>query len=233
LPPESVVLTFDDGYESFYTRVYPELQAYKVPATVFVIVRPTAHSETASPALPHLKWEQLAEMLASGLVTVGPHTYDQHLFVQLPDGKKAPALVARILLTVPNRGETVEEYETRVLGDFAEANRLLEEHLGVRSEYFAFPYGRYDSGLIRLSRLSGYRFLFTTRPVLVTRTTDPLSIPRFGTGGQVWTGPRFEEFLRTVFKTGRMPVFPKEPAPPFGPPGPGAPAVAPAPAQSN
>lgn len=202
LPPESVVLTFDDGYESFYTRVYPELRAFKVPATVFAILRPTEHPETASPTLSHLKWEQMREMIASGLVTVASHSYDQHHFVKLPDGKTAPALVARAYLPGPDRGETVDEYEVRVLNDLAEANRLLKEHLGVEPEFFAYPYGRYDAWLSRLCRYSGYRFLLTTRPGIVTRSTDPLQIPRYGVGNESMTPASLEELLRTAFRGG-------------------------------
>ncbi|MGL4456870.1 MAG: polysaccharide deacetylase family protein, partial [Plesiomonas shigelloides] len=32
LPPKAVLLTFDDGYSSFYTRVWPLLKAYNWPA---------------------------------------------------------------------------------------------------------------------------------------------------------------------------------------------------------
>jgi len=33
----AVVLTFDDGYRSFFSDVYPVLQRYRVPATVFLV----------------------------------------------------------------------------------------------------------------------------------------------------------------------------------------------------
>lgn len=209
LPPESVVLTFDDGYESFYRSVFPELKAFNVPAAVFVIVRPTAHPETASPVLPHLTWAQLKEMVESGLVTAGSHTYDQHRFVALPSGKTAPALVSREYLPAPNRGETVDEYENRVLTDLAEANRQFAENLGSSPEFFAYPYGRYDSWLIQLCRAAGYRFSFTTRPGVVTRATDPFQIPRYGVGNLDITPARLEELLRNAFR-------PAEPPPAVG-----------------
>ncbi len=37
LPPKAVLLTFDDGYLSFYTRVYPLLRAFNYPAVLGVV----------------------------------------------------------------------------------------------------------------------------------------------------------------------------------------------------
>lgn len=36
LPPNSVALTVDDGYRDFYTSAFPLLEAYSIPATVFL-----------------------------------------------------------------------------------------------------------------------------------------------------------------------------------------------------
>lgn len=202
LPPESVALTFDDGYRSFYDRVFPMLREFNFPATVFVIVRPSERPGTASPHLPHLSFGEMREMVASGLVTVGSHSYDQHRFVTTAGGKQAPSLVSRAFLAGPERGETVDEYENRVLADFAVANRLLQENLGAAPEFFAFPYGRYDAWLVRLAQVAGYRFLFTTRPGVVTRSTDPLQIPRFNAGSQAVSAAALEELLRSALRGG-------------------------------
>lgn len=37
-PENAVVITFDDGYRSNYTEVYPILEKYKIPATIFLTV---------------------------------------------------------------------------------------------------------------------------------------------------------------------------------------------------
>lgn len=69
-----IVLTFDDGYEDFYSVVYPILKKYQMKATVYVIVdyigRKGFLSET-----------ELTELAGSGLVEIGAHTLD-HVYLK-------------------------------------------------------------------------------------------------------------------------------------------------------
>lgn len=67
LPEKPVVLTFDDGYRSFYDNAYPLLVKYHMKAVEFVI--------TNVQQLPaYFTWEQAQTMNASGLIEFGAHT---------------------------------------------------------------------------------------------------------------------------------------------------------------
>ncbi|MBQ6947282.1 MAG: polysaccharide deacetylase family protein, partial [Clostridia bacterium] len=68
LPEKSVILTLDDGYESNYTMIYPILQQYGVPATIFMTV-----STVDDPN--KLTWDQLREMDQSELVDIQSHSW--------------------------------------------------------------------------------------------------------------------------------------------------------------
>jgi len=46
VPPNAVAITFDDGYEQVYTKLFPLLQKHQAPATVFV---PTEPADTGQP----------------------------------------------------------------------------------------------------------------------------------------------------------------------------------------
>lgn len=70
----SIALTFDDGYEDFYTFVYPLLQKYRMKATLYVISGFVGYRG-------FLSEEQLQEMVQSGLVEVGAHTVN-HVYLK-------------------------------------------------------------------------------------------------------------------------------------------------------
>jgi biofilm PGA synthesis lipoprotein PgaB len=74
-----VLLSFDDAYESFYTRVFPALQLLRVPAVLSVV---TSWIENPGAQLYKQKklmnWAQIREVSDSGLVTVASHSHDLH-----------------------------------------------------------------------------------------------------------------------------------------------------------
>ena len=122
--PDRVVVTFDDGVREIYTKVFPVLQRYQVPATVYLVTR---HVEEQRPfglrgyggrtggALP-VTWTQVREMVESGLVTVGAHTHTH------PD------------LTRLAPGEVADELDR--------SRALIEARVGVAPAHFAYPWGR-------------------------------------------------------------------------------------------
>ncbi len=70
LPPKSIVLTFDDGYEDAYTNVFPVLKQFGFIGTFFVITsRPDANDPN------YMSWPQIAEMSRAGM-SMEPHTKD-------------------------------------------------------------------------------------------------------------------------------------------------------------
>lgn len=74
----SAVLTFDDGYEDFYSVVFPLLKKYHARATTYVIYDYIGRNG-------FLNEEQIKELIDSDLVEVGSHTLD-HIYLKLsPD----------------------------------------------------------------------------------------------------------------------------------------------------
>lgn len=73
LPQKPVVLTFDDGYEDFYTNAYPLLRKYNMKATQFI---PTGLIGKPN----YMTWDQITELSQSELITIGAHTVE-HVFL--------------------------------------------------------------------------------------------------------------------------------------------------------
>jgi peptidoglycan/xylan/chitin deacetylase (PgdA/CDA1 family) len=65
--PDAIVLTFDDGYEDFYTAAYPIIKKHAVPATTYIV--------TAFNGGDYMTQEQLREISDNG-IEIGAHTVD-------------------------------------------------------------------------------------------------------------------------------------------------------------
>lgn len=165
VPPNAVVITFDDGYESFYTYAYPLLKQYHYTATNFVIVH---YIDSHYPSLPFLTWNQLVQMKKDGF-SFYSHTFDLHQKLKGANGQLVPALANPIWLEGDNRLETQSEYRKRITDDLVYANQLLQEKLGNQLNILCFPYGYYNKTVVEVGNDIGIDFFFTTRDGINTR----------------------------------------------------------------
>lgn len=72
---QSAALTFDDGYEDFYTDAFPLLKKYKIKATIYIVYDFIGRKG-------FMNEKQIKEIIDSHLVEVGGHTLD-HLYLKL------------------------------------------------------------------------------------------------------------------------------------------------------
>lgn len=177
VPEKAVVLTFDDGYEGVYRYALPVLKKHRAPVTIFLI------GSYVGKQPGYLTWPEVRQLEASGLVTVGGHTYNQHVPepAQTPKMMK-PATITRIFDSRTGRLETDQEYEARMLNDSKLFQDTLQSELGHTTPYFAYPYGAYNTTMIRILRQTGFRYLFTTNKGVNTRSDDPARLYRINAG---------------------------------------------------
>ncbi len=161
-----VAITFDDGYVDVYEHAFPLLRDLQMPFTLFLTTEPV---ETGTPLYPDglpLRWEQVEEMVASGLVTIGAHT---HRHVDLR----------------PLAPDQVES-------ELAASDELIEQRLGIRPRHFAYPWGYWSEGADGVVRRR-YETAVLGRPGPVGPGTDRHRIPRIpvqAADGRVFFGPR-------------------------------------------
>jgi peptidoglycan/xylan/chitin deacetylase (PgdA/CDA1 family) len=132
LPNKSLVLTFDDNGHGIFENVYPLLQHYGFPATLFVHSNFVGKTTTKR----HNTWDQLQAMVRSGLIDV------QSLTANHP-----PDL--RIL------SDAAVVHELRL------SKYSLEHRLGRPIYALVYPEDNYDERLARLAAANGYELGFT------------------------------------------------------------------------
>lgn len=71
LPDKPLVITFDDGYASFYTVGYPAFRKHRFPAVLFAV--PGFFGRPG-----YVTAEQVLEMDRGGLIEIGSHTLHHH-----------------------------------------------------------------------------------------------------------------------------------------------------------
>jgi len=153
LPRRPILLTFDDGYESFYTFVYPILKKYGLTATVFIpagyIGQPNHWDVKLRLKRPrHLTHTQIQTLAQNG-IDFGSHGMF-HRF-----------------LTHCDRKEAEEELVV--------SKRILENILQRSVHSYAYPYGSTNAETEALVESAGYRIAFGLDP---QHETTPYRFPR-------------------------------------------------------
>ena len=132
LADDEVAITFDDGFENVFTNARPILREFGYPYTMFL-----------GPALidrkegPVLSWQQIQTMHNEGVIIANHSSYHHRL-------------------AVPNKGESKSQWRQRVKTDILLAEQQLEEKLGVRRQWLAYPYGDFSAELETLVTELGF-----------------------------------------------------------------------------
>lgn len=155
LPAKPIVITADDGWKSDYTYMYPIARKYHIPITLFIY--PGAISEGKNA----LTWDQLKELMNSGLFDVQDHTFTHPNFKQEKKHMSAQA------------------YEKFVHKELFDSKHVLESKLGIKVDYLAWPFGIYDKYLEEQAAKAGYTMAFTIDYRHASKIYRPTAQPRY------------------------------------------------------
>jgi len=165
LPEKAVLLTFDDGYTSMYTKVFPLLKLFNYPATLAIMgswieransgVEKIEYGATTVPAEKFLRWSHIKEMRDSGLVEIASHSYNLHRgVIGNPQGNTQPAAVTFAWDKSTGRYETVSELRQRLRKDMKQTVELFERMLGQRPRVMVWPFGAYNRMGVQEAKLA-------------------------------------------------------------------------------
>lgn len=134
-----VVLTFDDGYEDFYTYAYPVLKKYNLKATMFL-----STGLLDNPG--YLNWSQVGEMKGSGLVTFANHTWSHKSLLGISEeAVRSEIATAKVQLEEHGLGP-VEFFAYPYGSENQTAEKVLKE-LGIKGAFTTLPGWQQCAGL--------------------------------------------------------------------------------------
>ncbi len=134
LPPNAVMISFDDGRTDAMMFADPLLAKAGMAATMFVI---TGAAE--KPGVYYASWKKLEGYARSGRWDLQAHTAGLHHEEETAADGQLPALTSLL------PGESLAEYRLRVRADLRKASAAIEDHVGRRPVAFAYPFGAYGA----------------------------------------------------------------------------------------
>jgi peptidoglycan/xylan/chitin deacetylase (PgdA/CDA1 family) len=161
----TVMLTFDDAYENFYTLAYPLLRKYNLPAVLFV---PTSKvglrvfEVDYGYLQTYVNKAQLEEMNSSKLVNIQPHG---HSHIRLGEQPIA-----------------VQREEIALSIDY------VQREFGLASDFFCLPYGSHNADTYKILGELQCPYVFTTNSgdnYLPASDALPIALSRFAFGPSI------------------------------------------------
>ncbi len=164
LPPQAVLLTFDDGLASFYTHAFPLLQLFDYPAVVAVVGRwhedigpwPLAYGKRSLNRNHFLNAEQLRFLAQSPLIEFASHSYDLHRgLVANASGQMQPAAVVRQWNPKDSQRETGQAYHDRITQDLKKSIAHITQISGRPPRAMVWPFGEYTAASAQIAQSLG------------------------------------------------------------------------------
>lgn len=126
-------LTFDDGYRDNFEIAYPVLKHLNIPATIYLTSGYLDSNDSQ-----YLTWDMVKEMMGSGLIHLGNHTYSH-----------------------PGLSTVSRELQEQ---DIKAGGQRLKEMLDIKVTSFAYPFGQlihYSEDTIDILKRYRYDFALT------------------------------------------------------------------------
>jgi peptidoglycan/xylan/chitin deacetylase (PgdA/CDA1 family) len=149
LPGKPIVVSIDDGYSDIYNYAFPIIKKYNIKTSLFISTGLLGNTG-------YMNWENLREMMGSGLVSVYNHTWSHYSL---------------------GRGDS-----SKIAHEIDTAQKQLEEYLGIKPTIFAYPYGITSQAAIDVLKQSGFKGAFTTVNSWYQCDSRLYSLPRIRIG---------------------------------------------------
>ncbi len=160
-----ILLTIDDAFESFYLNAWPILKNKNIPFVLFVSTREVDKHG-------YMTWDQIKELEASGLATIGNHSHSHEYLIDWSDNE--------------------------IKSDLLTSIKIFKNKLGYSPKIFSYPFGEYSSNLKKIVSDLNFKFAFGQHSGVIDQTKDFLELPRFPINEKYGELKRFKTILKTL-----------------------------------
>ena len=160
-----LLLTIDDAFSSFYLNAWPIIKKNKIPIILFVSTREVGK-------YGYMTWDQIREIAASDLVTIGNHSHSHEYLIDW-DKKK-------------------------IREDLEIAIKIFNKELGYSPNLFSYPFGEYSNILKKIVADLNFKFAFGQHSGVIDLSKSFLELPRFPINEKYGELKRFKSILKTL-----------------------------------
>ncbi len=173
LPDKAFLLTFDDGYKSFYTHVLPLLKEYQYPAVIALVGKWSSTPKgqvvkygriESKPRDFFMSRAEIKAISQSKLVEIASHSFDLHqgIFAN-PQGNTQPAAVTLKFDKKTRQYEKEHAYRKRILRDLQQNSEFIRTITGTKPRTIVWPYGAFSQLSEELAKSLGHQFSLTLK----------------------------------------------------------------------
>jgi peptidoglycan/xylan/chitin deacetylase (PgdA/CDA1 family) len=155
-PEHAVVITIDDGDESFVNLAVPVLRRYGYQATLFFITGLAGARRWND--LDLVDWDTLRSLEAEGVIRVESHTHNMHTKVRR-NGEAVPVF---LLSYQDSTGHT--SADSPLANDLRKSREAIQAQLGHDARFLAWPFGFGEASTDSLAYTLGFRRILTLSP---------------------------------------------------------------------
>lgn len=163
MPSKPVMITFDDGFYNNYVYAYPLAKKYGAKLVIAPIGYYTdlfTNGDADHPNYSYLTWDEITEMMQSGLVEFQNHSYNLH--------KTSPRLGVQ-----KRRWESQSVYAAVLCNDVGKMQEKMKENTGYSPTAFMYPFGASSKESDPILKQMGFQATFTCTEKINVICKDP------------------------------------------------------------
>lgn len=192
LGEKCIMLTFDDGYETAFTVLYPLLKKYDMKAVISVIGYLTemyTENEDHNDLYSYLDEEEIRILSESDEIEIQNHSFDMH---HTEKGRRKG--INKLY------GESFEEYKKALTEDIGKEQKELLKITGKLPEAMFYPFGEFCEDTLKICKSLGFKATFTCEEkinaVTPCRTESLYNLGRFNRSGTVKSADFWERIIK-------------------------------------